>query len=262
MGDRIKRFLHHVLAVGGFTIVRSPRAFRSTPSSQLDVSFDMVLCEYLLRRKESPSFVQVGAFNGVDGDPLHEYVQRGLLKGCLIEPQADYFEQLRSNYAGIDGLVFKRAAVGKAPGEASLYRVRPGTPGPEWLFQIASFRREVLMRHAPCVPGLEAAIVTETVPVITFGGLFAELNARPDIVVIDTEGYDYETVKNLLAADCRPDIIMYEHKHLIEPDKNACIRLLIGAGYKLAVGDIDTIAILPESQDSRAGAAELAHAAG
>ena len=217
-------------------------------------SFDTALSHYLLCRKHPPFFIQVGAFNGVDGDPLHKYVQKGVLKGCLIEPQADFFEQLRSNYSGVEGLVFKRVAIGPAHGEATLYRVRPGTPGPWWLYQIASFRREVLLKHAPDVPGLEAAIITESVPVTTFEELFAELNLRPDIVVIDTEGYDYEVIKQLCSTGCRPDLIHYEHKHLSEPDKEACLRMLIQAGYRGAVGDEDTTALLSEDDNRRAEA--------
>ncbi len=239
----VKHGIRQYLARRGFALVRQPRPLILRQDSQLLASFDMILSRYLLWRKHPPYFVQVGAFNGVDGDPLHSYVQRGLLKGCMIEPQSDFFDQLKSNYAGIQDLVFKRAAIGPAPGLATLYRVRPGTPGPPWLYQIASLRREVLLKHAAAVPGLEAAVVTESVPVTTFDELFAELGVRPDIVVVDTEGYDYEIIKMLYGTGCRPDLILYEHKHLSECDKEACLQLLIDAGYCAAVGAGDTSAL-------------------
>jgi FkbM family methyltransferase len=252
MAGLMKRGVRRFLALWGYALVSKPKALLANRSSQLNASFDMVLSHFLLSRKDPPYFVQVGAFNGVDGDPLHSYVQKGLLKGCMIEPQTDYFEQLKSNYAAVEGLVFKRAAIGATSGEATLYRVRPGTPGPPWLYQIASFRRDVLMKHAPGIPGLEDAIITESVPVTTFDALFAELNARPDIVVVDTEGYDYEIIKQLFQTGCRPGLVLYEHKHLNEPDKDACLRLVIGAGYSVAFGVDDTIALRTEDQTAPA----------
>jgi FkbM family methyltransferase len=245
----VKHSIRRHLARRGFALVRQPRPLLLHDDAQLIVSFDMILSRYLLGRKHPPNFIQVGAFNGVDGDPLHSYIQRGLLKGCVIEPQSEFFEQLKANYDGIEDIVFKRAAIGPATSIATLYRVRPGTPGPSWLYQIASLRREVLLKHASVVPGLEAAIVTETVPVTTFDELFAELGFRPDIVVIDTEGYDYEIIKRLYETGCRPDLILYEHRHLSELDKEACLQLLIDAGYCAAVG-ADTIALLAESAPS------------
>ena len=147
---------------------------------------------------------------------------------------------------GSTGSASTRAAIGASSGQATLYRVRPGTAGPPWLFEIASFRRDVLLKHATIVPNLEEAIVTETVPTITFNELFAELETKPDIVVIDTEGFDYEIVKLLEATAHRPRIILYEHKHLSPADQDACVELLTRAGYRIILLKVDTVAYFPE----------------
>lgn len=249
----MKRFARDLFSLGGFTVAREPRPLLKTAGSRMKPSFDMAMSFYLLRKGSRPFFVQVGAYDGVDGDPLHQYVKRGMMSGCLLEPQSQFFDQLRSNYGGIPGLVFKRVAIGPAAGEQTLYRVRPGTPGPGWLHQIASFRREVVLKHARDVPGLEAAIISEVVPVITFDDLFDELQVRPDIVVVDTEGYDSEVVKQLLATGCRPGLIHYEHKHLSKNDRDECLGLLIACGYRIALGDADTTALLPLPADREWG---------
>jgi FkbM family methyltransferase len=242
----LKRLLRRGLARRGWALVPRPQPLLAHPAACLEASFDLVLSHYLVHQARTPYFVQIGAFNGVDGDPLYPYVKKGLLKGCLLEPQPDVFEQLRLNYAGVGGLLFKRAAIGPRPGQATLYRVRPGAPGPPWLHQIASFRREVVLRHAPIVPNLEAMIVTEEVQTVTFEELFAELGVLPDIVVVDTEGYDYEILKLLDVPARKPRVLLYEHKHLNDFDRDACLELLIGAGYRIGVGSVDTTAYLPD----------------
>jgi FkbM family methyltransferase len=209
------------------------------------MTFDHVLCRYLLHLDRVPYFIQIGAFDGVSSDPLHFYVRRGLLKGCLVEPQADAFEKLRANYAGCAGLSFKRAAIGAQSGTSTLYRVRPGTAGPKWLPQIASFRKEVLLKHASRVPGLEQAVLVETVPAVTFDDLLTELRVTPDIVVIDTEGYDFEVIKLLNVPLRKPSIILYEDKHLRVEDQMACLQLLASVGYLMAKsGRQDMVAYL------------------
>jgi hypothetical protein len=65
-------------------------------------------------------------------------------------------------------------------------------------------------------------------------------------VAIDTEGYDYEIVKLLNVRVHRPRIILYESKHLSTADQNACVDLLCGVGYRVAVLKLDTVAYLPE----------------
>jgi FkbM family methyltransferase len=240
----LRRATRHALAKRGYAVSRMPPSLCDNSAAILRLSFDHVLSHFLLRHPTIPYFLQVGAFDGVSGDPLYPYVKRGLLKGCLVEPQSDAYERLQANYHGIEGVCFRRAAIGPKAGDRILYRVRPGTVGPEWLFQIASFSREVLLKHATAVPGLEQAIITEIVPTITFDELLVELPVVPNVVVIDTEGYDFEIIKLLNAAFHKPNVILYEHKHLVAADQNACVELLIAAGYQLSLAGNDTVAYL------------------
>lgn len=245
MRQRLKDLVRCVLARFRMTLVHLAPPLCLRPTARLMLDFDHVLSRYLTHVDHKPYYVQIGAFDGINGDPLYPYVKRGLLRGCLLEPQADVFARLQSNYAGFEGMTLKRAAVAATSGEATLYRVKPGTPGPEWLHQIASFSRETLLSHASHCPGLEQAIVTEMVPTISIADLIAELGVSPDIVVIDTEGFDFEVVKLLNPAVMRPRIIFYEHKHLSRADHDACIELLIQAGYQVAEVRQDVVAWLP-----------------
>jgi hypothetical protein len=51
---------------------------------------------------------------------------------------------------------------------------------------------------------------------------------------IDTEGHDYEVIKQIDFRTLRPGIMLYEHRHLSRPDRAACEHLLRSHGYRLA----------------------------
>lgn len=244
---RTIRLVQQALSLFGLTLIRRPKALLDCPRGQLELTFSHILSKYLIERDGDPYFVQIGAYNGMDGDPLYAFVSRGLLKGCLVEPQADMFEQLKANYRDVDGLTFRRAAIGSASRAQRLYRVKPGTQGPPWLGQVASLRRDVLLKLQDVVPEIESAIMTEEVPTVTPDVLFSECGRHPDVVVIDTEGYDFEIIKLLDLDRHAPHILHYEHKHLSPTDADACLRLLIDKGYRLVMNNQDTTACLTTS---------------
>ena len=53
---------------------------------------------YFSRIPDDFFFVQIGANDGINHDPLHEYVTKYNLSGLVVEPQPDVFELLRKNY--------------------------------------------------------------------------------------------------------------------------------------------------------------------
>lgn len=242
MHRKAKEYVLKLLSHFGIAVSKCPPVLGRVPASILRLTFDHALCQLIVTSNHKISFVQVGAYDGVSGDPIHRFVKNGLLSGCLIEPQLDAFSQLESNYSGIPSVILKRAAISSTDGTAKLFRVRPGTKGPPWLFQLASFRREVLLKHAPYIEGLENAIITESVPTITFDTLFKDQPVYPDVLIIDTEGFDFEIIKLYNLQKRKPKLILYEHKHLSSDDQEACITLLLQSGYKIACLAEETVA--------------------
>jgi hypothetical protein len=53
------------------------------------------------------------------------------------------------------------------------------------------------------------------------------------VLVIDTEGFDYQIIRQVDFKRIHPDIIVYEHKHLSRQDALACRQLLQKQGYAL-----------------------------
>jgi hypothetical protein len=54
---------------------------------------------------ETLRFIQVGANDGIFGDPLREHILAHKWRGVLVEPQPEIFEQLKANYAGLRGQI-------------------------------------------------------------------------------------------------------------------------------------------------------------
>ena len=100
---------------------------------------------------------------------------------------------------GVGGLVFERAAIAWPAGERTLYHVDfdPETM-PDWADQLGSFNLEVLLGHRSVIPEIDKHIVEETVTCVTFDDLVAKHEvAHIDILVIDTEGYDFEIIRRI-----------------------------------------------------------------
>ena len=92
------------------------------------------------------------------------------------------------------------------------------------------------MSHAHAIPGLDRFIIAESVPCTRFQTLFSQNRvAQVDILQVDTEGYDYEVLKLFPFDQFTPAFIRYEHSHLSDIDRDACMRMLLNRGYKLHV---------------------------
>jgi FkbM family methyltransferase len=195
-------------------------------------------------------FVQVGAHNGKDDDPIRPYVLRHHWRGVLVEPHPAMFAELRANYAAEPQLRFENAAVGDADGTAVLHVPRKASGAQS--VNLASFDRDVLARRV----GASTPIDAITVPSLTINSLLAK-HGVGDIALlqIDTEGYDFEILKRFDFATRKPSLIRYEHINLSRADREASLEFLRGHGYSLARDQIDTIALRLPGLDPTASAA-------
>ena len=105
---------------------------------------------------------------------------------------------------------------------------------------IGSFDRghvETLLKENS--PGLtyreiQELITEETVPVTTLGDALLEAGiSRPDVILVDTEGFDADIMHIALDAGIRPILIQYEHKHLTNSVRRRISKRLMREGYRL-----------------------------
>jgi len=178
--------------------------------------------------------MQIGANDGAAGDPLFDAFSRTRWSGLLVEPVPHLYETLVARYRDRPGVRVARAAVSTHDGEAPLYRLR-SVPGktPEWFDQLATLNREVLLKHRSAIPEMESLLIEERVPTVRLETLLARHRvSRIDLLVIDTEGHDYEILRALDFRCFRPVVLMFEHQHLSASDKAAAVALLETHGYR------------------------------
>lgn len=201
-----------------------------------------------------PFFVQIGANDGSKGDYLQSYVERGDWTGVLVEPIPYVFANLRSRHGSNPRLRLVNAAIADSDGDAELYYLPQDKDAdlPPWYDALATFRKEVIAKHAPWIPGIESRIDTITVPTLTFDSLCQAQGIRTmDLVQMDTEGYDYEIIKQIDLDGYRPVLVMYEHYHLRPGEREACELHLERHGYQSISNFMDTLSVRTDPADDR-----------
>ena len=192
-------------------------------------------------------FVQIGANDGDTADPLRLQIERWRWSGVMVEPVPFVFEKLRARYEGHPRIRLEMSAIADRTGVMPFYHLREALPGEKvwpWYHFLGSFRRDVVLKHADAVPDIEARIVETPVPCLTFEELCRrhELGAI-DLLMMDTEGYDFEILKTIDFARWRPRMLVYESCHLSPADRQAAQGLLSGQGYRYFESGFDTAAL-------------------
>ncbi|MEY2881385.1 MAG: hypothetical protein RLZZ15_3765 [Verrucomicrobiota bacterium] len=178
--------------------------------------------------------MQIGANDGATGDPLVKWFPTSRWRGVLVEPIPHLADALAARHAGRTGLAIERAAIAERDGTATIFRLahEPGRT-PDWFQQLATFDRDVLLKHAAMIPDLAARIIEEPVPTLTVASLLARHGlARVDLLAIDTEGYDYRILRQFDLGAVRPLVVLFEHQHLAAGEKEAALTTLRAHGYR------------------------------
>ncbi|MCA9177781.1 MAG: FkbM family methyltransferase [Planctomycetales bacterium] len=214
-----------------------PRFLKRNPKCELEV-LPMVLAS-LGRAHDEFFFVQIGAFDGVSGDPLNQLIRRHHWRGVLVEPQGLAFKLLQETYRDEPQLKLLNVAIGAEDGELTLYsRIDEAV-------SIASTHRQLLIK--PSEPA--STVLEERVTCWTPQTLFREAGVPEplDLLQIDTEGHDLTILKSLDLSRHRPRVIRYEHTILCQKDRDTCLEMLADHGYRFILEDKDTTAVLADA---------------
>ncbi|HVX18978.1 MAG TPA: FkbM family methyltransferase [Acidimicrobiales bacterium] len=211
----------------------------------IDHPFSQVIYEFG-RGCRDAAFVQVGANDGEQRDPLRHEIQTTSWHGLMIEPVPYVFDRLRRNYGGHDRITLVNAAVADEDGSRTLYYLPESDDDglPQWYDALASFREDVLRKHVEFIPDIDERIASMDVPCRTFDSLCAEhALATVDVIQIDTEGFDWEVIKLIDLDRYRPTLLMFEHYHLSDDDKTASWRHLRAHGYEVYTDVMDALCL-------------------
>jgi FkbM family methyltransferase len=151
----------------------------------------------------------------------------------LVEPMPYLFNRLVANYAGVPGLAFERRAIAESGGRRMFYYLRQSEDTlPSWHDQLGSFHRDMIRKHKDHIPNIEDYIVEMLADCVSFQTLVKEHQMSSiDVVLIDTEGYDLQILKQIDFERFSPQLVMYEQKHLSAEDERAAETLLSGRDY-------------------------------
>ncbi|MEO9532636.1 MAG: FkbM family methyltransferase [Crocinitomicaceae bacterium] len=204
--------------------------------------------------------VQVGANDGINHDPIHKFIKRDRWNGVLLEPQKYVFDKFLSKlYKNHSNLSVLNAAMGANDGEATIYKI--GFSEARWATGLTTFDRPTLEKaftsghvqrkcekdNTPIPVDKSQHIVEEKVRIISSASLLKEYNiSNVDLLMIDTEGFDYEIIKFFQIEKNAPQMIIFEHSHLSEDDYLECINHLKGNGYTVKKDGPNTAAIKNE----------------
>ncbi|MER3434706.1 MAG: hypothetical protein C4288_15100 [Leptolyngbya sp. ERB_1_1] len=204
---------------------------------------DCILYAFTLKNK--PYFIQVGANDGINGDPLYEFILKWNWSGIKIEPVSYIFNKLKTNFQNFPDIILENSAIAKENSIQTFYYLKQDEDAPEWYSQLGSFSLPTLLKHSQWIPDLQERLVTSNVSCLTIEALCHKHNIQSvDVIHIDTEGYDFEVIKLIDFEKLAPTIILYEHKHLSEEDRTLCNQHLQNLGYQLFSNQRDTLAVL------------------
>lgn len=191
-------------------------------------------------------FVQVGSNDGLKLDPLRPHILARRWSGIMIEPLPYVFEQLAAEYRHHPRIILENVAVADHDGTAELFYIpESADPSlPNWYDALATFRKDVLLKHSEFIPDISSRISSTEVPCLRFESICARNSVeRIDLVQIDTEGYDYEVIKLIDLDRYRPKLLMFEHLHLSAADFEACLDRLRKHGYEDISDTMDTVCL-------------------
>lgn len=165
----LARSLQGYLLSKGIELRKAP----GQQKSQISVFRLAVNALMIQKRPEPLAFVQVGANDGVYGDPLRSYVRRFEWKGILVEPQPDVFARLVENYRDCaDHLIFENIAISPDDAQVTLFRVPGLTALPGQKMQdsltVSSMHADVVAKQG----GVDAQALEQIqVPALTLDAL-------------------------------------------------------------------------------------------
>jgi FkbM family methyltransferase len=229
------------------------RAYKIGPYSIFD--FEGFLYRHLAVHK-TLTFLQIGANDGVMNDPIYQFNidNISVVRGFVLEPLPDIYENLVENYQSCPNIKPFNLAIHATETEMMLHRVKAefATEVPAFARGIASFDE----RHWEKTTLVPNANYMEQVKVkcISFSD-FIKFNGidKLDLLLLDTEGYDYDILMSIDFTHIKPKIIRFEHgvrDHVMSPENLMLVCCHLNSfGYQIIAESYDATAYLLDSND-------------
>ena len=244
---KIKKYTHKFLRRIGYKV------FRIGGYSIFD--FECFLYRHIAVHK-SLVFLQIGANDGVMNDPIYQFNidNKSVVSGYVLEPLPDIYERLVKNYKTCPNIKPFNLAIHASESEMTMHRVNPlhEIEVPEFARGIASFN-EMHWEKTALVPNA-GYMQKVKVKCISFAD-FIKSNSieKLDLLLLDTEGYDYQILMSIDFTHIKPKMIRFEHgvrNQVMSPESfMAVCNHLNSFGYQIIAESYDATAYLLDPVD-------------
>lgn len=213
-------------------------------NQELKINVEFVIAHRLLV-KTPLKFLQIGAFDGASNDFLASFIDRGLLRGVMVEPEPNAYNKLNKLYESSGEVDLLQCAIAKHNGNVIMYRVK------QEYHHLAVFAPQLTSMDVNNIrkwmkgkiDNVEKVIESFSVPSLTVDEVIGRYKLVDlDVLQIDTEGFDAEIIKMLPLDKVKPSIISFEILNLSVEDKNHVYGILMDNGYMLSESIMDCVA--------------------
>lgn len=193
--------------------------------TEYNTFFEGILLSQITNNKDL-TIVQVGANDGVIGDPIYNFMLKfnGKIKLLAVEPQMEVFEQLKKNYSNIDNVFFSQRAIGDKS-EKEFYSFNRNYSKfhstKNTFDRHSSFEKDHLLKylrnHSIKEENFHHYLNINKIKSVTLSEAIDESKANfseIDVLQIDAEGHDDIVIYNSSIDKYKFKFINYEFKQL------------------------------------------------
>jgi FkbM family methyltransferase len=218
-----------------FTLFFWKRVFMSFRDAILNRYFGSLMGRYSRRLERPFQYLYIGANDGVMSDTIMKYVEKYNWRGILVEPVPYVMEELKKNFKHLKHQTYEQVAISESNGSRKLYPFRKTAHQPIFAQLLHSFSKQSLLdTHISWGINKENDIIAIDVPTTTVTTLLEKHKVKQlDLLVIDTEGYDYTIIKSINLDVIRPTFIKFESMHMSPSELEELDKLFVNHDYKI-----------------------------
>jgi FkbM family methyltransferase len=203
-----------------------------------------IVLKYMSQKYEIVNFLQIGAFDGVSYDEMHDTVCDDLkFKGLLIEPMQTPFQELLKTYQHRTDWKFENIAITEKKEIRQVwtipYELKNSENVPDWAIGCSTLLQNsnsLFGKHCNKAEfdALKKFTKIEFVQCDYLESILLKHDfLKHDIIQIDTEGYDWLIIKQLNLENNCPKVINFEFFNLTNEHYNEAITFLNLYNYSL-----------------------------
>lgn len=193
---------------------------------------------------KSKTLVLIGAMDGIAFDEFYPFIIKwghNLEKAVFVEPIGWAFERLKETYKQFPHFNLENSAISLQTGEQKMVTVDPNKysetsdgwiHGIGWIYGCSMFGEKFTNLIGITDKDVEHMKDYLIVPTLSFQDLIDKYQIENiDLLKIDTEGQDWNVLKQVDLEKYKPYVILYEAAHLSTEDKEAAAKHCQSAGY-------------------------------